>query len=671
MHKFRKDTFHFYKNLRKKFDILRTLDIVVQGCYNIPIWKLFISATMLHCIRNSGVEVTKMENKTENIYTGRPLIGKIVIASFFIFLAGIFFITRKSEEDLRIVLIAAISFCAAIACVGYQRALYKTARKKCMEYEACIGQMEEALASAEAANKAKSIFLSNMSHDIRTPMNAIIGFAALLMRDAENPAKVREYTRKVTASGQHLLSLINDILDISKIESGKMALNVSEFELADMVAAVDTVIRPQTNARKQTFDVYVSGLQREQLIGDEMRINQVLMNLLSNAVKYTQEGGRIEFRVEGTGQIRENIQHLTITVKDNGYGMTKEYCEKIFDAFTRADNDTTRTVQGTGLGMAITKNIVEMMNGTIEVESEPGKGSTFTIQLDLSVSDERVDAKFWKQYGISRILVVDDEPEVCENIVNLMADMDVRVDYTLNGEEAVSMLQKSAGRHFDYQVILIDWKMPQMDGMETASMIRKIVPKEVPVLVLTGYEWSEIEDQAVHAGVSGFLPKPFFVVNFRERLRQLWENPEDGKKDPAANALAGRHFLVAEDVELNAEILSEILSMQDASCKVVENGQLAVEEFERCEPGRYDAILMDVQMPVLNGYDATKHIRGLSRPDAAQIPIIAMTANAFAEDVKEALDAGMNAHVAKPIDPQQLSMTLSDFLGNIAERSRS
>lgn len=607
-----------------------------------------------------------MDNKAGNIRKGRILTKRTGIFFFFIFLTGIFFLTQKFGAELRIVLITAIFFCAAIIFAWYQRALYAAERVRCKEQEERIRQMEDALDSAEAANKAKSIFLSNMSHDIRTPMNAIIGFAALLMRDAENPVKVREYTRKVTASSQHLLSLINDVLDISKIESGKMTLNISEFELADMVAAVDTVIRPQTNAKKQTFDVHVSGLSHEQLIGDEMRINQVLINLLSNAVKYTQEGGHIEFRVEGTGQAFGNIQHLTITVKDNGYGMTKEYCEKIFDAFTRADNDTTRTVQGTGLGMAITKNIVEMMEGSIEVESEPDKGSVFTVRLDLRIPDDHMDAKFWKHYGISHILVVDDELEVCENIVNLMADTGVQVDYTLYGKQAVEMAQKAAKQQEDYQIIVIDWKMPQMDGLETAGKIREIVPREVPILVLTAYEWSEIETQAVNAGINGFLPKPFFVANFRERLKQLWESQEDKPKEHLENTLSGRHFLVAEDVELNAEILSEVLSMQDVSCKVVENGQLALEEFARSKPGQYDAILMDVQMPVMNGYDATRKIRSLNRPDAVRIPIIAMTANAFAEDVKEALEAGMNAHVAKPIDPQQLSMTLSDFLGNMA-----
>ena len=616
-----------------------------------------------------------MDNRTGKKRTGRMPAVKTGIVLFFIFLAGIFLVTRKFGADLRIVLITALCSCAAIAYALHQRALYRAEREVCKKQEERVRQMEDALALAEAANRAKSVFLSNMSHDIRTPMNAIIGFSALLMRDAQNPAKVREYTRKVTASSQHLLSLINDVLDISKIESGKMVLNISEFELADMIAAVDTVIRPQTNARKQTFDVHVSGLQHEQLIGDEMRINQVLINLLSNAVKYTQEGGHIEFRVEGTGQ-DQTIQHLAITVKDNGYGMTKEYCEKIFDAFTRADNDTTRTAQGTGLGMAITKNIVEMMDGTITVESEPDQGSIFTVQLALRIADDHIDVKFWKHFGISHILIVDDEQEVCENIVNLMADTGVRVDYTMYGEQAVTMVQQAAKRQMDYQVIVIDWKMPQMDGLQTAQRIRQLVPKEVPVLVLTAYEWSEIEEQALQAGVNGFLPKPFFVANFRERLKQLWEHhdPEEVCKASITNALAGRHFLVAEDVELNAEILNEVLSMQDASCKIVENGQLAVEEFARSAAGQYDAILMDVQMPVMNGYDATKNIRNMDRADAAQIPIIAMTANAFTEDVKEALDAGMNAHVAKPIDPQQLSTTLSDFLGNMAqahtERSR-
>lgn len=569
---------------------------------------------------------------------------------------------------------AALCMAAAAVSIVYAcnlRRICKNKKEQLKKHEEKVRQMEEALASAESANNAKSMFLSNMSHDIRTPMNAIIGFSALLMRDADNPAKVREYTRKVIASSHHLLSLINDVLDISKIESGKMALNISEFELADTVNAVDTVIRPQTNAKKQTFDVHVRGLQHEQLIGDETRINQMLINLLSNAVKYTQEGGHIELGVTGEGQVSGNFQRLTIMVKDNGYGMTPEYCEKIFDAFTRAENNTTRKVQGTGLGMAITKNIVEMMNGSIQVESEVGKGSTFTVRLDLRIPDESADTKFWENNGIFHILIVDDELEVCENIINLMADTGVCIDYTLSGEQAVELVLKAQAERRDYDVILIDWKMPKMDGLETARKIREIVPHNIPILVLSAYEWTEIEEEAAEAGISAFLPKPFFVANFREQLMQLKADRTKSlgqEEEEAENVLAGRHFLVAEDVELNAEILSEILAMQEVTCKVVENGQLAVEEFVNTEPGLYDAILMDVQMPVMNGYDATRQIRSLHRPDAALIPIIAMTANAFTEDVKEALDAGMNAHVAKPVDPQQLSGTLSSFFRK-AERS--
>ncbi len=537
-------------------------------------------------------------------------------------------------------------------------------KERIRELEEQAEQMRNALEAAESANRAKSAFLSNMSHDIRTPMNAIIGFSALLMRDADNPGKVREYTRKVIASSQHLLSLINDVLDISKIESGKMVLNISEFELADMITAVDTVIRPQTNAKDQAFDVYVKGLLHEQFIGDETRINQVLINLLSNAVKYTQEGGRIRLKVVGEQPASRKFQNLTISVEDNGYGMTPEYCEKIFDAFTRADNNTTRKVQGTGLGMAITKNIVDMMGGTIEVHSELGRGSIFIVRICLRIPDKNSDAKFWEQYGISNILVVDDAQEVCENIKNLMADTGVHIDYALSGEQAVDRIRQAAGSRI-YDVILIDWKMPQMDGLETARNIRRLISSDIPILVLTAYEWAQIEEEAVRAGINAFLPKPFFVANFRECLKQLRKADEKGgRQEEDVPPLAGRQFLVAEDIELNAEILSEILAMQDAACKVVENGQLAVEEFARSKQGRYDAILMDVQMPVMNGYDATRKIRSLNRQDAQQIPIIAMTANAFTEDVKEALEAGMNAHVAKPVDPQQLSTTLSEFFGN-------
>ncbi len=413
----------------------------------------------------------------------------------------------------------------------------KVQKERARERELHNQQLSKALEEAQIANSSKTVFLSNMSHDIRTPMNAILGFAALMEKNTENSEKVREYTKKIMVSGRHLLSLINDVLDVSKIESGKMALTIGEFDLRQVVDSVDAIIRPAAKDRGQHFDIAVSGIRHERLIGDETRLNQILINLLSNAVKYTQEGGTIQFRITGLEPCREQYERIRIEVEDNGYGMTPEYLKVIFDAFTRAENSTTNKVQGTGLGMTITKNIVELMNGTIEVSSELNHGSLFTVTLEFQIA----------------------EPE-------------------------------------------------------------KAVREEASDAVPDGADWM----------------KP--------------------------NSLEGRHFLVAEDNEINGEILLELLELEGASCEIKVNGQLAADCFIGSAPGSFDAVLMDVQMPVLNGYEATKKIRGSGHVEAKSIPIVAMTANAFAEDVQDAMNAGMDAHVAKPIDMDVLKETLNRLL---------
>ncbi len=526
-------------------------------------------------------------------------------------------------------------------------------------------QLAEALQAAQIASNSKTTFLSNMSHDIRTPMNAILGFTTLLARDAGNPAKVREYTKKITASGQHLLSLINDVLDVSKIESGKVVLTIGEFTLNNLVSSVDAIIRPMAASRRQSFHVEVTGIEHEYLVGDETRLNQILINLLSNAVKYTPEGGNIWFRIIGLKQHSSQFEHIRIEVEDDGYGMTKEYLKTIFEAFTRAENSTTNKVQGTGLGMAITKNIVELMGGTIEVFSEIDQGSLFRVELELRIPDEQSDKNFWNKNGISRILAVDDDREICRGIQILMKDTGVLVDSAFGGEEAVDMIEKAGSEGKDYQVILLDWKMPGMNGFETAEKIREISGTSPAILFLTAYDGEEVLEEMLHIGNAGILAKPFFVSAFREKIMEMnTEKMEENEVSDKAEAksLEGLHLLAAEDNEINAEILQELLGIEGIKCEIVENGQLALERFSGSEEGEFDAILMDVQMPVMNGYQATKAIRGLQRRDAGSIPIIAMTANAFAEDVKEALEAGMNAHVAKPIDMELLKVTMNQYV---------
>ncbi len=514
-------------------------------------------------------------------------------------------------------------------------------------------QLADALQAAQIASESKTTFLSNMSHDIRTPMNAVLGFTSLLSKDAEDPAKVREYTRKIMSSGQHLLNLINDILDVSKIESGKVVLNLENFSLNDVISSVDAIIQPMARARRQDFHLEVTGVRHERLIGDETRINQILINLLSNAVKYTPEGGHIWFRIIGLKQRSSQYEHIRMEVEDDGYGMTPEYLETIFDAFTRAENSTTNKVQGTGLGMAITKSIVELMGGTIEVFSEVDQGSLFRVDLELRIQEEQADRQFWTQRGVSRILLVDGDPEGRESIRALMEDTGLQLDMAADSREAADRLRSGAE---NCQLALLDW---ETCGLPAARELREALPGGVPLLLLAESGAENLEE-ARELERTGVLVKPFFVSAFREKVAQLWAEPgkHAGPEPDEDGSLEGLHFLAAEDNEINAEILTELLEIEGASCEIVENGLLALERFQLAEKGEFDAILMDVQMPVMNGHEAARAIRTLDREDAKLIPIIAMTANAFAEDEKAALDSGMDAHVAKPLNMEHLKKVI-------------
>ena len=520
-------------------------------------------------------------------------------------------------------------------------------------------QLAQALRAAQIASESKTTFLSNMSHDIRTPMNAVLGFTTLLSKDAGDPAKVREYTKKITASGQHLLSLINDILDVSKIESGKVVLTFDQFALSDVVTSVDAIIQPMARDRRQDFHVEVSGIRHEFLAGDETRINQILINLLSNAVKYTPEGGHIWLRIIGLRQRSSQYEHICIEVEDDGYGMTPEYLQTVFDAFTRAENSTTNKVQGTGLGMAITKSIVELMGGTISVTSQVDQGTLFRVELELRIQEGHADRQFWKDRGIVRVLAVEGDPEGRESIQALMADTGIQVDTSSSLEEALGRLEEDG----TYQLVLLDWDGPELDGPQAAQALRRALAGDIPLVLLAEYDAQGIE-QAQQMERTAVLVKPFFAAAFRETVEELWGDGADAvQPEPEqADSLEGMRLLAAEDNEINAEILAELLELEGASCEIVENGRLAVERFQRARPGEFDAILMDVQMPVMNGHEATRAIRAMEREDAKQIPIIAMTANAFAEDEKAALDAGMNAHVAKPLDVELLKRAIRQFV---------
>ncbi len=548
---------------------------------------------------------------------------------------------RSVSQNIVIVVVSMLA--AFFLCIGLyylsRRQQDKLRREREAERRLHSQQLAEALQAAQIASESKTTFLSNMSHDIRTPMNAVLGFAALLGNEAGNPAKVREYTGKIMASGQHLLSLINDILDVSKIESGKVVLNLEKFALNDVISSVDAIIQPMARARGQAFHLEMTGVRHEYLVGDEMRINQILINLLSNAVKYTPEGGSIWLRFIGLKQHSNQYEHIRIEVEDTGYGMTPEYLEKIFDAFTRAENSTTNKVQGTGLGMAITKSIVELMGGTIEVRSEVNRGSLFLVELELRILEEHADRKFWENRGIRRVLAIIGDQECRENVRALVTGGGLEADMAASLEEALDLLAGSR----DFQLVLLDWEA--FSGVQAASAIRAATP--APILLLAEYD-AEGTEAVLETGRTGVLAKPFFLSAFRQKVEELWSG---GEPEPLQDtSLEGLRFLAAEDNDINAEILAELLSMEGADCEIVENGRLAVERFQQSAEGEFDAILMDVQMPVMNGHDAARAIRALPRDDAGSIPIIAMTANAFTEDEKASMDAGMSAHVAKPLD---------------------
>jgi len=559
---------------------------------------------------------------------------------------------RTVNQQIMIVVLSMLcAFCLCITIYSLNRRQQEKLRKEReAERQRHSQQLAEALQAAQIASESKTTFLSNMSHDIRTPMNAVLGFATLLAKDAENPAKVREYTRKITASGQHLLSLINDVLDISKIESGKVVLNLEKFALNDVVASVDAIIQPMAKAKKQDFHVSVTGVRHECLMGDETRLNQILINLLSNAVKYTPEGGNIWFRITGLKQRSSQYEHLCVEVEDDGYGMTPEYLQTIFDPFTRAENSTTNKVQGTGLGMAITKSIVELMGGTIEVSSQVDHGTLFRVELELRILEEDAGAGFWEQRNISRVLAVGGTQEYRDNMRAMMEDTGAALTAAARVEDALALLQ--GGESF--QLALLDW---EEGGAEGAKALRDALPDAAPLLLLAEFDAEGMED-ALRLPHTDTLTKPFFVSALRAKLEELWGGKDAPPEPEETGSLQGMRFLAAEDNEINAEILTELLEMEDASCEIAANGQIAVERFQSSAPGDFDAILMDVQMPVMNGHEAARAIRRMEREDAGQIPIIAMTANAFAEDEKAALDAGMDAHVPKPLNMEVLKKVI-------------
>lgn len=522
-------------------------------------------------------------------------------------------------------------------------------------------ELDQARREATKANKAKSEFLSSMSHDIRTPMNGIVGMTAIAMANIDDLARVKDCLAKITLSSRHLLGLINDVLDMSKIESGKLSLNLSQVSLRETMENIVNIVQPQVKARKQHFDIFIRDICAEDIYCDNIRLNQVLINLLSNAIKFTPEGGVINVNLsQEASPLGENYVRCHFKVKDSGIGMTKEFQKKIFDTFTREEKAQVDKIEGTGLGMAITKAIVDVMNGTIELESEPGKGSEFHITLDFekaAVKEEDMVLPPW------RMLVVDNNEDLCLSAVSALKELGINAHWATDGKTAVQMVQKQHQEGNDYEVVLLDWKMPDMDGLSTAKEMRKHLGEKVPILIISAYDWSDIEDEAKEVGIYGFISKPLFKSNLFLGLSKYLLGEDDTKPEKLIDGrdFEGKHILLAEDNDLNWEIAQEILSEAGFTLERAENGKICVEKFEQSAPGTYDIILMDIRMPVMSGYDAAKAIRALDRADR-DLPILAMTADAFSDDIQHCLECGMNEHIAKPIDVGRLTQILKKYL---------
>ena len=523
--------------------------------------------------------------------------------------------------------------------------------------------LQDALLVAQKANDAKRDFLSRMSHEIRTPMNAIIGMSAVAFNYLDDKKRTADCLSKITFSSKHLLMLLNDVLDMSKIENGKLNIRQELFDLKNLVTSLADINYGLATAKGLAFEIVISGFKDELLLGDSMRVNQILLNLLSNAIKFTPKGGSVRLEIRMLRSASDKIW-LRFIVKDSGIGMKKEFLEHLYEPFEQADNGIARKYGGTGLGMAITKNLVAIMDGTIEVESQEGAGTTFMVDLPFGVS--KVDKKTAAEMEEMRVLVVDDDNDTCEHAAVLLKGMGVNVDWALNGFEAIEKVRSACeddGRCYD--VCFIDWCMPELDGIETARRMRSYVGPDVLIIIISAYDWSGIEEQAKAAGVNAFIAKPFFASNLYNMLLTVSRKPELGFSavgNKETYDFGGKKVLLVEDNELNMEIASELLKFVNLQVEHAENGKVAVNIFRNSKEKEYALIFMDIQMPLMNGYDAARCIRSSEHPAAGTIPIIAMTANAFNDDVQAAFDAGMNGHLAKPIDVEVLYKTIARYI---------
>ena len=576
------------------------------------------------------------------------------------------------HESLTLVLTALVCYILLISLLQMlrRRSVQEMEQQKKEQEKKYQTQLEEqnrkleiALQHEGAANRAKREFLFNMSHDIRTPMNAIIGFTSLAATHIDNREQVLDYLKKISTSSQHLLSLINDVLDMSRIESGKVKIEEKAVHLPDLVHDVRSIIQPNVAAKRLSLFIDTMDIEDEDIITDPLRLNQILLNILSNAIKFTPTGGMISIRIAQKNGAPKGCVCYEFRIKDNGIGMSEEFQKHIFEEFSREESSTVSGIQGTGLGMSITKNIVDLMGGTIALTSEPGKGSEFIVTLCFTRSGQKAEPKQLPQLEGLRALVADDDTNTCLNVSTMLSKIGMRPEWTISGKEAVIRTKYAVEQGDEFSVYIIDWLIPDMNGIEIVRQIRKVIGNRCPIIILTAYDWADIEDEARAAGVTAFCEKPLFLSELRRVLAEPFRaEPASEPAQPTAADLKGKKLLLVEDNELNREIALEILKEAGFVVDTAEDGAVAVQKIKQAAPGQYDLILMDIQMPNLDGYEATRQIRALPDAEKASIPIFAMTANAFEEDRQNAMEAGMNGHIAKPLDVPHLLRVLADAL---------
>ena len=576
------------------------------------------------------------------------------------------------RESIPLILMALVSYILLVMILQVlrRRSVQEMEQQKKEQERKYQAQLEEqnrkleiALQHEGAANRAKREFLFNMSHDIRTPMNAIIGFTSLAATHIDNKEQVLDYLKKISTSSQHLLSLINDVLDMSRIESGKVKIDEKAVHLPDLVHDVRSIIQPNVSAKRLSLFIDTIDVENEDIITDPLRLNQILLNILSNAIKFTPTGGMISIRIAQKNGAPKGRGCYEFRIKDNGIGMSEEFQKHIFEAFSREESSTVSGIQGTGLGMSITKNIVDLMGGTIALTSEPGKGTEFIVTLCFTRSGQKAEPKQLPQLEGLRALVADDDTNTCLNVSTMLSKIGMRPEWTISGKEAVIRTKYAVEQGDAFSVYIIDWLIPDMNGIEIVRQIRKVIGNRCPIIILTAYDWADIEDEARAAGVTAFCEKPLFLSELRRVLAEPFRaEPASEPAQPTAADLKGKKLLLVEDNELNREIALEILKEAGFVVDTAEDGAVAVQKIKQAAPGQYDLILMDIQMPNLDGYEATRQIRALPDAEKANIPIFAMTANAFEEDRQNALEAGMNGHIAKPLDVPHLLRVLADAL---------